>query len=356
MSILGHASPGEVPLDTQPGADPPPPPPPPVFYGAFRSFVRNFGMPLAVLLPGADLHRGDALSSGPVIATGRRSFVRNDGAPPSFFDGRVSRRGGVPTNVERIENIRRYISRTVRSPEPDPNSLLGKVTRRGGHFSPGWTTFHQTYEQAYRVANTALAKYELYVGVDGPPDFSAPPTATSPTLPFTWTPTPPGAGSIELHMVVRQRNKYDLQSFNVFETVRTIHSTGTIDAAPVSPPIDVRIYDGDEGYAIVVAKYMSIDDPLPANTWDLYVKIGSTPVPGVDVATYTGPITFMGVEGALSRIVGPYTPGTLLHVVLAARRSSDGVRGVAAEVLFTLATSLALPDVGLFGGEHFEQR
>ena len=84
------------------------------------------------------------------------------------------------------------VHRVVR-PVPDPLSFHGRTIRRLA-FSPQWIPYNQQLIGAYRVAGAA-GQYELYVGVDADPDFTAAPDQVSATLPFSYSVTPPGAGT-----------------------------------------------------------------------------------------------------------------------------------------------------------------
>lgn len=230
----------------------------------------------------------------------------------------------------------------------------GKHLRRGPR-KLTWVTTTQTYEQAFRVANTALDLYELYVGEDAPPDFDSPPEATSPTLPFSWSPTLPSSGEVTLYLTVRKRNKYNLQSFNVYSTVMVVDALGEVPG-PVSAPFDVVAYDTATGYLNVVAKYVKTEDRNPADTWEVYVKFGSDPVPGVDTPAYTADMAFFGVESSVAAPVGPYTPGAVARIVVVAMRADDSERGASAVVLKTLAEApVDLSEGFLFGGNVYEQ-
>lgn len=335
-------------------------PPTPVFM-AVRRFIRTSFLGISpTMLRGKVTWRGvspDDAAPVPGAYLNVRRFIHFSPAhmPVEIFRGKVTWRFGVSEDINpsgfRIPQVLRRLNR---GHTPHPRQLTGRVRWRPG-VSPPWVEFTQVYEQGYRVADDGLNVYELFVGEDGPPDFTAPPEATSPTLPFSWSPTPPGTGTLDLHIVVRKRNKYDLQSFNVYETIKTIDTLGAEQPEPVSAPMDVRVYDGATGYIQVISKYLSSDDPQPADTWDVWVKIGSNPVIGVDAVSFTGAMSFFGVEAGLSRTFGPYSPGTVAHVLVSARRDSDDVRASAAIVLHTLAEALELMDGSLFGGEVYEQ-
>lgn len=228
----------------------------------------------------------------------------------------------------------------------------GTIVRRGGGGGLVLTTYLGIYEQGYRIADASLALYELFVGVGGPPDFTSPPVATSPTLPLTWT---PGVSTGTLYVVVRQTNKYGLASFNVFEEVIQI-SAGVEVPGPISAPTDVAVYDSAPGFVNVISKYTSVDDANPADMWVVYAKVGVDPVPGTDSPVFTGSMTLVGIETALAQVVGTFTPGTILHVIVQSERSSDGTTASAPVVLHTMALSLDLTDGFMFGGSAFEQQ
>jgi len=232
------------------------------------------------------------------------------------------------------------------------------VIRSGGK-PPPWVEFSQTYQQGFRIADSAYDLYELYVGEDATVDFDASgqPVQTSSSLPFSWTPTPPGSGSKTLHIVVRKRNAYNLVSLNVYETIKVINALSAEVPGPVSDPYDVAVYDGDLGYVQVMAKYCSTEDgSYPADTWEIYVKEGADPVAGVDTPDYDESMVFLGHESGVSQAIGPFTPGAVVHVLVVAKRSSDSERGEASIELHTLAISLDLDEGLMFGGGMHEQR
>lgn len=238
-----------------------------------------------------------------------------------------------------------FAHRVLRSPPPPAQPV------------PPWDTFTQTFRDGFRAADTTVGveRYELFVGANGPPNFDANPTAVSQTLPFSWVPTPPATGLKVLHVVVRQRNKYGLASFNLMERVLTINSAGVEDLGPLTAPSGVAVYDGATGYLNVLATYTGEDDANPADTWEIYVGTdGVEPSPGVSAAAYTATMSFgFGRAGLNKLALGPYTAGATVRVIVTAKRASDSRRASAAVVMFTLAASLDLADADLFGGGSF---
>jgi len=249
------------------------------------------------------------------------------------------------------------LSRVIRGPYPPIDALTGR-SKRAHARPPSWIEFQQTYREGFRVADASLALFELFVGEDTPPDFGATgqPVATSPTLPFSFTPTPPGTGGKLLYIVVRETNEYGLTSFNTQPTLKLIDSGGAELLQDPSPPQDVVIQDGATGFLRVLASYFPKDDSSPADTWEIYVTEGSDPVPGVDVPAFTGLMIVLGDEAGISQTVGPFTPGTTAHVIVTALRAAGPARGNATVVLKVLALPLDITDGQMFGGNVYEQR
>lgn len=237
--------------------------------------------------------------------------------------------------------------------------MPGRITRRMPPSLP-YSEFDQTMEQGFRIADSSLDQYELYVGEDQEPDFDASgqPVATSASLPFSYTPTPPASGSTKkLYVVVRKRNAYDLQSFNVFSTIVEIDSGGVEQLGPVTTPKDVSVYDSGDGAVQVMATYSKDDDTNSADTWEIYAKEGSDPVVGVDSPAFSGSMTFLFNDARLTTELTGYTAGNTLHVLVVAKRDSDDERAQASVVEHSLAESLDLSGEGqMFGGSYYEQR
>jgi hypothetical protein len=256
-----------------------------------------------------------------------------------------------------ITQTRRRIVRRSRI-QPGQN---GRVRRWGVRRTSTESTHTQTFEQGYRVADASLDRYELYVGEDTPVDFDASgqPVATSVTLPFSWSPTPPGSGSSkDLHLVVRKRNAYGLVGFNVYETIKRIDSLGAEELGPVTAPLGVAVLDQETTYIRVIARYDSSEDENPADTWEVYLGWGSDPTPGVDSPIYSGSMVFIGSQAGLAILLGGsgYAPGSTAHVIVTAKRASDNERASAAVVQHVLAEVLDLSAGELFGGSAYEQR
>lgn len=212
--------------------------------------------------------------------------------------------------------------RTFR-PHPIP-FFAGRAVRAAGRPArPSPVEYSQQVSQAYRVADDSLDRYELYLGEDGPPDFDASgqPVATSPTLPFTHSVTPPGAGTKELQMIICKRNKFSLLSFNRYIQKLSIDTSGDEILGLLNGPEKTWILDTDElGYIQIMAKYIPTERH-PGDKWEIYAG-NTTPVPGVDTPVYSADMVFSGGNSIVNQQIGPFT-GTVKAYVVVLRSDDD---------------------------------
>ena len=223
-------------------------------------------------------------------------------------------------------------------------------------------TYTKVYRQIYRVADTGLEKYELYIGIDAMPDFniSTQPVETSASLPITYTPDPaPSGDSVQLYAVTRKRNRYNLLSFNQHPTIIEINDLGEEELGLLSIPEILRVLDGAAGEIIVLARYPSGIDRNEADTWELYVENGVDPDPDVDIPVSTAEFGIARNDYMWRIIEDGLTPGATYHVMVVVRRSEDSGDGEEGESLVTEHTcaetyDIDAEDVSLFGGQDYE--
>lgn len=205
----------------------------------------------------------------------------------------------------------------------------------------------------YRVADTDLEQYELYVGEEGPPDFedSAQPVAVSPTLPFSYALPLPASGVINYYCVVRRRNKYNLLSFNQWSTIISIDEVGDEDLGLLSAPVNVKALTYPGSYLIACASYLGGDRYAPSR-WKIWAKEGSDPVPGVDSPLVDKEFNSNLEAQSIRSKIGTFTPGSTVHVLVGVERDGDGALATAAVVQQTipLAGAVAAEDSQMFGG------
>jgi hypothetical protein len=235
------------------------------------------------------------------------------------------------------------------------------------------TTFSNTLTGCYRIADSALARLELFVGVDADPTFSSA-TATSASLPFSYNLTPPVSGNRDYRYTVRQRNQYDLSSFNVYHRSTIINSAGVLVTPEISDPADITLTNVAGGEVDITAVYHSADDTDPADTFLIYITTnGVDPNPASDTPIERdtnrreGGIPFdamfgvyPGTDKYLSYTVGPYAWGTDLRVLVRMRRQGmPDVDGTNTAIVSTTVSTVepAIPSQRIaYLGSRNEQR
>lgn len=218
------------------------------------------------------------------------------------------------------------------------------------------TIYGKTYDQIYRVADDSLEQYEMYLGEEAMPDFddSTQPVATSATLPFDYTPTPPGSGdTTQLYIVIRKRNKFNLVSLNQWPIILEIDELGEEVLGPLTDPEILKIRNDATGQIKVTARYPSGVDQWSADTWELFAKAGSDPDPDIDspnVVKAFNPL--LGTDYVIHETITGLTPGIEYHIMATVIRSddSDGERGISSVSTFTPAETVNLDeeDAGIY--------
>lgn len=217
----------------------------------------------------------------------------------------------------------------------------------------------RVYRQGYRVAEDALARWELYLGYGAMPDFDVAPAATGTTLPIVFTPTYPGAGlTTILHAVVRESNAFGLLTFNQYPALLEIDENGAEVLGPITEPELARVLDGAAvGGLQVWARYPHEGDRNPADQWELYAEVGADPVVGVDTPVLTAA---MGITGAgrvpWHGVAEGLTPGAAYHVKVVGRRLADDAYAESSVLQITLAVvyDLDAGEAAVFAGAEYE--
>jgi len=174
----------------------------------------------------------------------------------------------------------------------------------------------------HRVANAALAVYELYRGVDESPDLDAAPWETFATLPHD---TAALDVSHAYHFVLRLRNQYGLVSQNIRETLLTIDAGGLLVATSPSVAANVTIAAEAGSKVRVRADYpYEADGGNQATRFLIYLTDdGDDPVVGVDVPTV---VTMTKADGVakLSWLSAAFAPAATIKVLIRTRRIDAG--------------------------------
>jgi hypothetical protein len=183
---------------------------------------------------------------------------------------------------------------------------------------PRWLSVDGRLRGAYRLADTAVALYELYVGQDDEPDFDAAPAATSATLPFTCA----LAANHEYRLCVRLRNEYGLLSQNRNISTIRVDAGGDEEGVPPTGPDAVLLEAAAGGKVRVQAWYHpGPDGDLAADTFALWLTSdGSAPDPA-DPETDTETMVAMGGVAHYDYTSGALGDGTTVKVLVRTRRS-----------------------------------
>lgn len=184
----------------------------------------------------------------------------------------------------------------------------------------GGVTYTDVLSGKYRIADSSLAVYELYIGEDTAPDFTASPAASSATLPFSHALTE----EVTSNWAVRKRNTYGLRSFNTL-TAAVVVGVGGADETPVlTDPTVVSLVSGPGGIARLWVRYNGANDATAADYFRLYITDdGSTPDPVTDTPADTAMRQNALARPELEQIIeiGPYAYGDVVKVIVRAYSS-----------------------------------
>jgi len=190
-------------------------------------------------------------------------------APVVTFTGSVSLATLAP-GESRLLRFRRTVGATTVNA-----AALAEIEVAYTYDSVAYTDVLDGY---YRIGNPALAQYELYVGEDELPDFTAAPAASG-ALPLAAALSP---GHRHFY-ALRQRNIYDLASLNVLCESKLIDGAGEEVLELLSDPSVLAIESSTGGEVSVALRYADMADDVAADTWRLYVTSdGTDPDPDND--------------------------------------------------------------------------
>ncbi len=321
---------------------------------AFRRFVPAQYPPLRVFKGRAIRHEG---SYEPIELKSIAAFSRFLGAqypPLRVFKGRIIRREGLYDPAKDLQLPDR-LWRFLRAQYPPLRVFKGRHFRQYGQ-EPQWLKYTEEMHGSYRVADTTLEQYEIYIGEDANPDFSAAPAGTSASLPFSQGITPPGAGDTDFRATVRFRNRHNLISLNQYFRSFIVDSNGDLVLPDPSAPQDVALYNVAGLYVRVDATYYRHEDgENAADTWFLYwTDTGVDPNPALDTPIEIAIAPF-GPFAQLRYLLGPFTGGEDIRVLVRVERAGDESTNVTVSQIDVPAKP-ATPGGRSFGGEEYEYR
>lgn len=198
---------------------------------------------------------------------------------------------------------------------PLPSAI---ASARGGRYSVGLAVARRA-GGLYHAEND-IGGYDAYLGVEGPPDFAAPPATHAAALPFDVSLTPPPSGTRTYYLVVRAKDSYGLRSLNQQAKTFTIDSAGNLVLPPLAAPQYVRAVEKAGQKAQVSAAYRQGDE-YPPDGWKVWYGTAEPDTSNPPQAQVAG-------GSYLSLEIGPLSPG-VYWVKVAAYRSADVTTGPA---------------------------
>lgn len=204
------------------------------------------------------------------------------------------------------------------------NGFSRHLNLLGVSFTVSGISYTETLGGIWRAAKTALDRYEFYYGTDAEPDLSAAPASTSASLP--WTPTTDFSAAATYRLVVQKRNAYNVVTQSMDSTALTISGGVHVGNPPTAP--QVYLFEAAAAGAVRVAAlyaYALDADADRADIWAVYLKTGGAdPDPDIDTPTEFDMSKAFGAS-ALDETIGAYADGTIVKVLVRAKRLGDGV-------------------------------
>lgn len=173
----------------------------------------------------------------------------------------------------------------------------------------------------FRMAETALERYELFRGVDADPDLTGSPWQTFSSLPYT---TPALTVGHTYRFVLRKRNVHNLSSQNVAQTELVINGSGAEVLYPSAP--EFTLAQAAAGAARLTAAYDYLADAAAARAthWAVWITdTGVAPDPSVDPPTYTVAMVLADGAAKLDYTDGGHAHGATLKAIVRARRDAS---------------------------------
>ncbi len=231
---------------------------------------------------------------------------------------------------------------------PDYNEQWWEQRLPGKLFPVFFVTYNTSQFGNYRVQNTAIEGYVVWVGSGTIPDLTLSPTAFATTLPINVVLTPPGSGTLTYYILTRYQDSYGLVSQNSNYTTITIDSSGGLILPPIPIPLGLIAVPIAGGKIRILAQYPGYSsDKFPATLWQVFLGTVA-PDPSVDPVVYS-----VAVSGPiLTANLGSYAPG-LYYVAVVLFRNTDSMQSPALTGTVTVPAPPAAPG-SVHGGSEVD--
>lgn len=219
-----------------------------------------------------------------------------------------------------------YVGLWIRRTLSTPTVTTGTHSIVTMTYTVSGVTYTITPSGYFRVFDTDLNVYELYVGEDAQPDFDVGPESNSASLPIAYIVTPPVSGETTFNLTTCLRNRFNLRSANRWAEAITIDSTGALVTPDVSTPTSITVTAVPNARLQITAQYMRGLDTTDADKWKVWITDdGTAPDPADPVtATVDMEIAPFTDTAMLNYTTDPdYQYGATCRVLVRAYRSTD---------------------------------
>ena len=222
---------------------------------------------------------------------------------------------------------------------------------------PRGTAWTFTLRGCYRIEESALARYELYRGIDADPDLNSSPWETFTSLPHDTAEL--GAGHA-YRFVLRRRNAYGLVSANAEESTITVAASGAQAERPSAPdPVTADPAAGGTVRVRAAYEYELDAEAVRATHWAVWVAENADPNPNL-TPTYTEALVLADGVGKLDWTSAAFSHGADVRVLVRTRRTAGAINTDSDNALVLRATADAVGPVlgasGTFLGRAAEQQ
>ena len=270
----------------------------------------------------------------PGVASVFNNFTSNLPGVASVFNNFISKLPGVSSVmlpvVSHLPGVSSVKAGFV-SHLPGVSSVYGTFESNLPGVSSVLGHFESNLPGVHRVANDDKDRYELFIGIDSDPDFTADPDTTFTSLPHDVALDAPESGTVTYYIVTRKRNRYGVTSLNSQITRITIDSDGVIQSTPPRGPEvgSIQLIEVPSLKAQVTAQYnYAADGSDQADTWLIYITTdGSDPDPSTDTPTE---VTMIKTEGSAQLVytTDAQSLSTVVKALIRTRRTGEPLPGV----------------------------